>query len=138
MERSLLRHGFLLILLALLGAFLVPLATLPRLAVAAHTIGVLSGLLLLLLGVIWPQFRLRAGQLRLLKWSWLLSSYLNWLACLVGAQIGAGGMTPVAAMGQTGSAAAELAIAISLISVALISLLAVGLSLWGLRGKTAT
>jgi hydroxylaminobenzene mutase len=94
--------------------------------------------LLLLLGVIWPQFRLRAGQLRLLKWSWLLSSYLNWLACLVGAQIGAGGMTPVAAMGQTGSAAAELAIAISLISVALISLLAVGLSLWGLRGKTAT
>ena len=135
MERSLLRHGFVLILLALLGAFLVPLAALPRLAVAAHTIGVLSGLLLLLLGVIWPQFGLGKGQLRLLKWSWLLSSYLNWLACLVGAQIGAGGMTPVAAMGQTGSAAAELAIAISLISVALISLLAVSLSLWGLRGE---
>lgn len=137
MNRNLLRHGFVLILLGLLGAFLVPLAVLPRLAVAAHTIGVLGGLLLLLLGVIWAQFRLGERQLRLLKWSWLISSYANWLACLVGALIGAGGMTPVAAQGQTGSAAAELAIAISLIGVALISLLAVGLSLWGLRGNSA-
>lgn len=57
-----------------------------RLGVSAHTIGVLSGVLLIALGAVWAQFRLSAGQARLHHGAWLYSSYINWFACLLGAR----------------------------------------------------
>ena len=38
-DRSSVRWGFVLILLALLGAFFIPQASIPRLALSAHTSG---------------------------------------------------------------------------------------------------
>jgi (hydroxyamino)benzene mutase len=134
-NRSLFRHAFVLILLALLSGLFVPAMAVPRLGLSAHTIGVLSGTLLIAIGAIWQHFRL-AGRLRcLLQWSWLYASYINWLGCLLGAILGAGAMTPVAAPGISGSALAEATVMVMLASVALASFIAVGLSLWGLRGR---
>ena len=52
MDRGLLRHGFVLIAAALCSGFVIPAAKIPRLALSAHTIGVLSGVLLIAVGLV--------------------------------------------------------------------------------------
>jgi len=135
MQINLLRHGFFLIFLALCTGFVTPMVALPRLAVSAHTIGVVSGILLIILASLWPAFRLTINQLRVLKFSWLFAAYANWGACVAGAFLGTGRMTPVASADAHGPVLAETLVSAILMSVALFSLLAVGLSLWGLRGN---
>jgi hydroxylaminobenzene mutase len=133
MNTRLLRHGFVLIMLALLSGFLVNSAVIPRLALSAHTIGVLGGVLLIVLGLAWPAIHLGEAQARIASLCWLLSSYANWFGCIAGAMSGAGRMTPVAAAGVTGTPAAELLVGTMLVTVTVSSFIAVGLSLWGLR-----
>jgi len=137
MNISLLRHGFTLILIALLAGIFIPAMIFPRLGLSAHTIGVLSGTLLIAVGAIWQNFRLSARQSSLLKWSWLYSGYANWLGCLVGAVTGAGKMTPIATAGAVGPAFAEGVVMVLLVSTGIAAIVAIGLSLWGLRA-TAT
>ena len=137
MNRRIIRHGFILILIALVTGFLLPAMQIPRLGLSAHTIAILSGVLLLGIGGIWSAFNLSARQLRVMYWGWVYSSYANWLGCLVGAFAGAGQMMPVASSGASGDAGAEAIVAVLLISVAITSLVAVALSIWGLRGHGA-
>jgi hydroxylaminobenzene mutase len=138
MDRRLLRHGFILIGLALVTGFVIPSAKIPRLALSAHTIGVISGLLLIAVGIVWDRFLLSAGQRSAMYWTWLYSSYANWFAILVGAMLGTGRMTPVASAGAVGHPLAEQVISLILISVGLVSLAAVALSIWGMRGSDST
>ncbi|MDO8266964.1 MAG: hypothetical protein Q7T32_03930 [Moraxellaceae bacterium] len=133
MNVSLFRHAFMLILLSLIGGLFIHAMAIPRLGLSAHTIGVISGTLLIAIGVIWQNFHLSDAQGAWLKWSWLYSSYINWLACIVGAFLGAGKMTPLAAAGHIGNDAIEILASVLFISVAISSFIAVGLSLWGLR-----
>jgi len=133
MNVSLFRYAFVLVLLSLVGAFFVPAMAVPRLALSAHTIGILGALLMIAVGALWPHFRLGPAQAAWHKWSWIYSSYANWLACLAGAALGAGRMTPIAAAGRIGGDGAETLVAALFVSVGVVSLLAAGLSLWGLR-----
>lgn len=133
MNVSLFRYAFVLILLSLIGGFFIPAMAVPRLGLSAHTIGALSGVLLIAVGAIWQHFRLSNAQAAWLKWSWLYSSYVNWLACIVGAVLGAAKMTPIASAGHVGSETAEALVSALFVSVAIASFIAVGLSLWGLR-----
>lgn len=137
MNRSLFRHAFTLILLALVGAFSVPSMAIPRLGLSAHTIGILSGVLLIAVGAIWQHFHLSSTQQRWLKWTWLYSSYVNWFGCLVGAVSGAGGTTPIASSGAVGTEILEAVVGALLGSVVIASMIAVSLSLWGLRDRGA-
>ena len=140
MNRRMVRHGLVLILLALISGFFVSATAIPRLALSAHTIGVLGGALLIALGAIWRHFSLSPLQGQVMTWTWLYSSYINWLACLAGAVLGAGRMTPIAAAGVAASELSEGIVSFLFASVAVTSLVAVGLSLWGLRphGRNAT
>jgi len=130
------RHAFVLIIFALVGALFIPSMAIPRLGLSAHTIGILSGVLLLSVGAIWPCFNLGLGQANLLKWSWVCSSYANWLACVCGAFLGTGRLTPIASEGLEGLAAAEILVSGLLVTVVIFSLLACALSLWGLRSPS--
>jgi hydroxylaminobenzene mutase len=132
------RHGFILMLLALISGLFIPAMAIPRLGLSAHTIGILSGALLIAIGAVWPQFGLSDRQRIVMYWSWLYSSYMNWLGCLVGAVLGAGRMTPVASAGAVGPPVAESVVAVMLVSVAVVSFIAIGLSLWGLRNRPAS
>ena len=137
MNRRIIRHGFILILIALVTGFLLSAVQIPRLGLSAHTIAILSGVLLIGIGATWKVFNLSTRQLRVMYWCWVYSSYANWLGCLVGAFTGAGQMTPVASSGAKGDTGAEAIVAVLLISVAITSLVAVALSIWGLRGHSA-
>ena len=132
MNNRILQHGFILILLALLTGFLLPLAQLPRLGLSAHTIGLLGGTLLIAIGAIWSRFSLSSRQSKLMYWAWVYSSYANWLGCLIGAMTGAGRMTPISSGGLEAGELPEAIVAFLLVSVAISSLVAVALSLWGL------
>lgn len=138
MNKNIVRHGLILILLALVAGLFVQAMPIPRLGLSAHTIGILSGVLLIALGAVWQLFTLGPRQQRVMYWSWVYSSYANWLACLIGAASGAGQMTPLAAAGSTGPALAETVMALMLISVVVTSLLAVGLAIYGLRSAERT
>jgi hydroxylaminobenzene mutase len=135
MNKNAIRHGFILIGLALALGLAIPSMEVPRLGLSAHTIGVLSGVLLLAVGSIWQLFSLSSRQLTVLYWAWLYSSYVNWLAVLFGAVFGSGGMTPVASGDYQGSPFIEGVVTVLLVSVVISSFLAVGLSIWGLRGE---
>jgi hydroxylaminobenzene mutase len=134
MNRALIRWGFVLILLALIGAFFIPAMALPRLGLSAHTVGVLGGILMIAVGAVWPVFSLGGRARALLAASWAAAGYLNWAGCILGAALGAGGATPIAARGATGPDGAEWLVGGMLLAAAAASLLAVALSLWGLRG----
>ena len=133
MNNNAIRHGFILISIASIFGLFIPSMEVPRLGVSAHTIGLLSGVLLIALGAVWQRFSLSARQLLVLYWAWLHAGYINWLAVLIGAIFGAGNMTPVASGGYTGTPAIEMVVTGLLMSVAISTLLAVGLSIWGLR-----
>lgn len=133
MNRQIVRHGLVLMLLALVAGMFVQEMPIPRLGLSAHTIGILSGVLLIALGAVWRLFTLKPLQQRVMYWSWVYSSYANWLACLIGAASGAGRMTPLASAGATGAAPVEALVAAMLISVVVTALLATGLSIYGLR-----
>lgn len=138
MNRTLIRHGFLLTFVSLFGAFFIPLMSIPRLGLSAHTIGMMSGTLLIAVGAVWSQFDLGERPRRVLHWSWLYAGYVNWFAILLGAILGTGRTTPLASGGIVGSSAAELVVTVLLVSVGLISLFAAGLSLWGFRRPGST
>lgn len=135
MNNSSIKHGFILIALALIFGFFIPSMEVPRLGLSAHTIGVLSGILLIALGAVWKQFSLSVGQLSIMYWAWLYSSYINWLGCLVGAIFGAGNTTPVASADYVGVPVIENIVTIMLMSVGVSSLVAVGLSIYGLSAN---
>ena len=134
MNRRIVRHAFVLILLGLLTGFLLPGLEIPRLGLAAHTIGLLSGTLLIAIGAIWPLFSLGPRQTKAMYWSWVYSSYGNWLGCLLGAATGAGRMTPISSGGRVAGPVAEGLVAAILLGVALTALIGTGLAIWGLRG----
>src|SRR5947209_3017486 len=96
MNLRLLRYGFILVLISLALSFFIPAMAVPRLALSAHTIGVMSAILMILDGAIWPVFGLGPAQAAIMQWCWVYSGYANWLGCLVGAATGATRMTPMA------------------------------------------
>jgi len=131
MERNLIKHGLILILLSLLTGFIIPLAEAPRLALSAHTIGLISGILMLTLSAVWKYLVLSDLQKKAAYWGWVYSSYANWLAILFGATVGTGRMTPLASRGIEATDTAELFVAFLLISLSFAALLAVNLSILG-------
>jgi len=92
--RNLVKHGFVLILPTLLTGVVIPLAEAPRLALSAHTIGLISGILLLTLLAVWKYLVLSDWQEKVAYWGWVYSSYTSWFAILFGAAVGTGRMTP--------------------------------------------
>ena len=137
MHSNIVRHGFILMLLAFVSGLFVQTLPIPRLGLSAHTIGILSGALLIAIGAVWPLFVLSARQQQVMYWAWVYSSYVNWFGCLVGAAAGAGKATPVAAAGAVASDTAEAVVGFLLVSVAIASFIAVGLSIFGLRSRAA-
>ena len=135
MNRLQVQLGFTLILLGLLTGLVGPVVANPRLALAAHTVGILCGLVLIALGALAKAFALGPRAAATMMWSWVYAAYANWLACLLGAITGASRLTPIAGAGTSGSWGAEAAVAFLLQSLAVASIAGTGLAVWGLRER---
>ncbi len=132
----LLQLGILLFLLGLLGGFAVPSLANPRMGLASHLEGLMNGIFLVVLGLVWPRLRLPGKASATLFWLALYSTFANWAATLLAAFWGAGASMPLAAGAQRGSAAQETIIDALLITLALGLVGVCVLTLWGLRAVT--
>lgn len=126
-------HGMLIFLLGLLAGAFVPWLTNPRMGVAAHVGGVLSGAFLILVGVIWEEIKLPVWAKKADFGLFLYASHTGWLAQFLAALFGTGRSMPVAGAGFRGSAWQEAVVDFVAISISIAIALAGILALWGLR-----
>ena len=122
-----------LIFLAMATGLFIPWMEIPRLALAAHLAGLMGGLLLIAIGVVWPHFHLTQFQQKVMVGGWTYVCYANWGGTLLGAILGTGRITPIASSGTLGSVVAERLTMFLLISMGTVSILTGVLSIWGLR-----
>jgi hydroxylaminobenzene mutase len=129
----LLQAGMLLFLLGLLTGLAMPVFENPRMGLASHLQGVLNGMFLLGLGLIWPRVALGARTGGITLWLALYGGFANWLATLLAALWGAGTLMPIAAGGHQGNALQETLISGLLLSLSVAMVAVCVLVLWGLR-----
>lgn len=109
--------GVLLFLLGLIVGLIVPLFANPRMGLSSHIEGVLNGMFLILLGLIWNKIALNEKWLKITFWLAIYGTFINWLSMLIAAVFNAGKMLTVAANGQEGHPIVESIITFSLISL---------------------
>lgn len=133
----LLQLGVLLFLIGLLVGLAAPVLANPRMGLASHMEGVMNGLFLIALGLVWPRLTSSAG---LQAVTFVLAAYgafANTAATFLAALWGAGApMMPIAAQGAAGSSTQELVIRVLLLSTGLADIAACVLVLVGLRRPT--
>lgn len=121
--RRLLQLGVLLFLLGLLTGFAVPAFANPRMGLASHLEGVMNGIFLIALGLMWTKLNLSARWLNAAFRLALFGTFVNWACTLLAATWGAGVMMPIAGQGQTGTPIQEniIRILLTLLSLAMVS-----------------
>lgn len=131
-SRRLLRLGMILFLLGLLTGFAIPGVANPRMGLASHLEGVMNGLFLVALGLVWPRLRL-AGTARTAAFCLAVyGTFANWAATLLAAVWGAGASMPLAGQGREGTLVQEWIIDFGLYSLSLAMVLVSGIVIAGL------
>ncbi len=139
-ERWLYQLGIILFLMGLLTGFLLPLMENARMGLSSHLEGIMNGMVLIVLGVVWPKLRLGRMAERVAFGLAVFGTYTNWLATLAAGFIGAGeSMMPIAAAGFEGSTLQEGLIAVALTSLSVAMVVVAVMVLWGVwnHGKQA-
>jgi hydroxylaminobenzene mutase len=133
-SRRLIWHGALLFLLGLVTGVLLQTFTNPRMGVSAHLEGVINGIFLVAMGLIWPRLNLSPARLTAVFRLVLYGSYVNWAATLLAAIMGTRSLAPIAAGGHVGAAWQEFLITAALVTIVLAMLIVALLVLVGLGG----
>jgi hydroxylaminobenzene mutase len=137
-SRRLLQAGVALFLLGLVTGAALPILENPRMGLASHLEGILNGMFLVCLGLLWSRLALSGGQQTLLLGTAIFGTFANWLATLLAAWWGAGSMMSIAAAGYQGSAWQEMFISSLLIVLSLAMMLVCAMLLYGLRTPRVT
>ncbi|HEY0144201.1 MAG TPA: hydrogenase [Thermoanaerobaculia bacterium] len=133
MNRRQIQLGFVLILIALVSGFGMPLYKSPRLGLAAHVVGITGGLVLIALGALARSFALSSRAAAVMMWAWVYAAYANWLGSVIGAITGASRLTPIAGAGTTGDSLSEGIVSFLLQSLSVAALVGTILAVWGFR-----
>jgi hydroxylaminobenzene mutase len=98
MQTLLFKLGLILFVIGLLTGFAIPVLKNPRMGLTSHLEGILNGMFLALLGLLWPHVHLTHGWGVTAVVLILYSAYANWLGTLLAAAWGAGRkLAPLAA-----------------------------------------
>jgi hydroxylaminobenzene mutase len=135
MDRLMIRHGFVLILLALLGGVIAPFMVNPRLGVGAHTLGVLGGLVLIAIGATRPVMVLAPRLAFAMNASWFIAAYANWANTMVAGITGASHLTPIAGAGTKGDYVSEWIVFVVYVVVGVTSVVGTAIAVYGLLGR---
>jgi hydroxylaminobenzene mutase len=134
--RRLLQIGVALLLFTSLEGFVIPYLASPRLGLSVHTLSALQAVLLLALGLVWPQLALGRTASQLAFWLFIYSALAILAAYVLGALWGAGNETMRMAAGAAhGTALQETVIKIVAYSSAPTGIASFALILWGLRNR---
>ncbi len=132
-SRRLMWHGVFLFLLGLLTGIIVPALTNPRMGVSAHLEGVMNGVFLVVLSLVWKEARFTPKTAKATFAIALYGTYANWAATLLSAAFGTSRLTPIAGAGYTAAGWQEVVIGFGLISLSIAMVICCALVLWGLR-----
>lgn len=135
MDRLVICQGFVLILLALLGGALAPFMVNPRLGVGAHTLGVIGGMVLILIGLTKPLFVLDRRLWLALHTNWFIAAYANWANTSLAGLTGSSYLTPIAGLGTTGTYLAETIVFYVYVVVGATSVIGTAIAVYGLLGR---
>jgi hydroxylaminobenzene mutase len=86
---------------------------------ASHLEGVMNGMFLVILGLVWPRLGLSHAWLVVTFWLIEYAAYANWVATLLAAAWGAGAQMPIAAGTHKAAPRRERVIGFLLVSLAL-------------------
>lgn len=125
--------GIVLFLLGLIIGLLVPIFENPRMGVSSHIEGVLNGMFLVVLALIWHKIDLSVRWLKITFWLAAYGTFANCLGILIAAIFNGGKMLGVMANGQEGTALVEGVISFALISLSIAMLMVCVAVLVGLK-----
>ena len=131
-SRRLMWHGVFLFLLGLLTGIAVPALTNPRMGLSAHLEGVMNGMFLIVLGLIWKEAKFTLKTAKATFGIALYGTYANWAATLLSAVFGSTRLTPIAGAGYTAPVWQEIAIGFGQISLSVAMVICCVLVLLGL------
>jgi hydroxylaminobenzene mutase len=130
----LLQIGVSLFLVALLVGLAVPRFAVPRLGLSAHLLGIMQGLFLMVIGLLWPKLSLSPRLFSMAFWLAIYGCLAPLMANMLAAIWGAGNtLLPMAAGLAHGSAFQEATIAVALRTGGASLIAASSVVLWGLR-----
>ena len=115
--------GVLLFLLGLVVGLFVPAMANPRMALSSHLEGIMNGIFLVVLGLIWHKVLLSNRWLKISFWLAIYGTFANWFGILIAAIFNAGKVLTVAAKGQEGTPAVEGIVMFLLISLSIAMLI---------------
>ena len=118
-SNKLLFLGLLLFLIGLIIGMIVPLFANPRLGVSSHIEGVLNGIFLIVLGLIWHKVDLSLKWLKITFYLAIYGTFVNCFGILIAAIFNAGKMLGIAANGQEGAPLVEGIVSFCLISLSI-------------------
>jgi hydroxylaminobenzene mutase len=137
--RWLLQVGLLLFLCALLVGILIPRFGIPRLGLSAHLLGLLQGMFLIVVSLVWPGLSFGRTASWVAFWLLIYGCLSAWLANILAGVWSAGSaLLPLAAGSARGSMLEEAIIAIGLRSAAVALLAALAMLIWGTFGTRGT
>lgn len=125
--------GVTLFLLGLIVGLFVPIFANPRMGLSSHIEGVLNGIFLIVLGLIWSRIDLSIRWLKINFWLAVYGTFANWFGILIAAIFNAGKMLNIASQGKEGSPVAEAFVNFSLISLSIAMIIVCVLTLVGLK-----
>lgn len=118
-SNNLIFYGILLFLLGLIVGLFIPLMANPRMGLSSHIEGVLNGMFLVILGIIWHKMALSGRWLKITFWLAIYGTFANWLSMLYAALVNAGRDLTIAAEGKEGTPMQEAILFFLLITLSL-------------------
>lgn len=112
---------------------IVPVPANPRMGVSSHIEGVLNGMFLIILGLIWKKVELYEKWLKITFWLAVYGTFTNWLVIMVPAIFDAGEMLGIVVEGKKGAPLPEALVNFSLISLSIAMLIVAVAVLIGLK-----
>ncbi len=125
--------GVLLFFIGLIIGMIVPVFANPRLGVSSHIEGVLNGIFLIVLGLIWHKVDISLKWLKISFYLAIYGTFVNCFGILIAAIFNAGKMLGIAANGQEGTPLVEGIVSFCLISLSIAMLVVSVLLLIGLK-----
>jgi hydroxylaminobenzene mutase len=133
MQTLLFKLGLILFVIGLLTGFAIPMLKNPRMGLTSHLEGVLNGMFLALLGLLWPHVHLTHTWGVTAVVLIVYSAYANWLGALLAAAWGAGRkLAPIAAGDHEASKLKESIFGFLLISLSVAIVIGVVIVIVGL------
>ena len=133
MQTLLFKLGLILFVIGLISGFAIPVLKNPRMGLTSHLEGILNGMFLALLGLLWPHVHLTHGWGVTAVVLIVYSAYANWLGTLLAAAWGAGRkLAPLAAGDHEASNVKESIFGFLLISLSVAIVIGVVIVIVGL------